>query len=290
VREDRALGVRTRAHRAIRARFLFSGLLRTRVAVRYTVAAVLAAGGLLLGVLPMAAAHADTGGGLVSLTNADRASAGLAPLADNAALAAVAQAQANRMANSGVLAHNPSLGSDVCCWAALGENVGYGGSIQILNSAFLASPEHRANIMGHYNQIGIGIATGHGLTWVTEDFRLTAGASADTAPKAVAPAAAKPRQVHIPTRTVVVHPLATPTHTAVSTPTHTTATATLAVPERTVPGAASRSLPAGRLPLNVARQWATRWAGMLGSVQVTTTDPVSSVLSFAAQTAASAAS
>jgi hypothetical protein len=197
-----------------------------------------------------------------------------------------------------VLAHNPSLTTDVCCWAGLGENVGYGGSLQVLNSAFLASPEHRANIMGRYNQVGIGVATDkHGLIWVSEVFRLTSGTSATVAAPATprptsAPAAAKPKQVRIPTRTIVVRPRVATTHSATPTRTPTPApVVTAAVPARTVPGAASRSLTGGRLPLAVvtAQQLSTRWAGLLVSaVQVEGYDPISSVLSFAAQAAATA--
>jgi hypothetical protein len=294
VRVERAHGVRTRDDRAFGARFLFVGLLRMRVAVRYGVAAILAIGGLLIGVLPMTAAHADSGGGLVSLTNSDRASEGLAPLSDDARLAEVAQGQANRMAAAGVLAHNPALSTDVCCWARLGENVGYGGSLQVLNSAFLASPEHRANIMGAYNEVGIGVAVDkRGLVWVSEVFRLTTGATvsatAPVAPKAIsAPAAAKPKQVRIPTRTVVVRPKVTVTHAATPAP-KSTVVAAAAVPARSVPSAASRSLPTGRLPLAVvtAQSVAQQWAGLLVSaVQLDGADPIASVLSFAAQSAA----
>jgi hypothetical protein len=299
VRVDRALGARTRADRAVFARLLFIGGRQARRAARFLVAGVLATTGLLLGILPMTAAHADSGSSLVALTNQARAAQGLAPLANTVVLAAVAQAQANRMAAANVLAHNPDLSTDVCCWAGLGENVGYGGSTAILDSAFLASPDHRANIMGHYNQIGIGVAVdSRGLVWVSEVFRLSAGASTNTvvitapaAPKPTSkPAAARPVQVRVPTRSVVVRPVITPKPSAVPGAAPTIAVAPL--PARTVPQAASRSLSTGRLPIAEARQWATRWAAMLLSPAAASdsADPVASVLSFAAQTASAAGS
>ena len=93
MRVTRALSVRTRADRAFGARFLFVGLLRMRAAVRFGVAAVLAVGGLMIGVLPMTAAHADTGRRTRLADEPDRASDGLAPLADDSSLAAVAKAK-----------------------------------------------------------------------------------------------------------------------------------------------------------------------------------------------------
>jgi hypothetical protein len=148
--------------------------------------------------------------------------------------------------------------------------------------------------MGRYNQIGIGVAIDkHGLMWVSEVFRLTEGAPAATpatSKPSAAPAAAKPRTVRIPTRTVVVRPRVTITHVA-TPPNAAVPVIAAAVPARTVPGAASRSLSTGRLPLAVvtAQQVSKQWAGLLVSaVQITAYDPISSVLSFAAQSAASA--
>jgi hypothetical protein len=316
VRVDRALGVRTRAGRA-RAHFLFLGASYARRTARILATALMAATGLIVGVLPLTAAHADTGIPMVAMVNQARAIEGLPPLADNPALAAVAQAQAVRMASAGILKHNPNLATDICCWTGLGENVGYGGSIAILDSAFLASPEHRANMMGHYNQIGIGVVTdSHGLVWVSEVYRLTAGASstavvtASTRPVAarttavitpliaapvVKPAAARPVQVvATPSRR-----LGDPTTSAPKTVTKTrgpSKVTTLAtVPARTVTGDASRSMTTGRQPLALAATanvWSTRWLAMIGSAAYTAVggvDPVATVLSFAAQTAASAA-
>jgi hypothetical protein len=296
VRVVRALSARPRADRASGARFLFVGLSAARCATRFVVAAALGAVGLILAIVPMTAAHADAGSPLVALTNQARAIEGLAPLADNASLTAVAQAQAARMAASNVLQHNPNLSTDICCWTSLGENVGYGGSITILESAFLASPDHRANIMGHYNQIGIGVVTdSHGLVWVSEVFRLTAGASvpAPVTPKpapstSARAASSRPVRVLMPTRTAL-HPVMKPKPSPVATPVATVAVAPLAA--RTVPSAASRSLPSGRLPLVAARAMAARWAAFLRSPSAAVSDPadpVASVLSFAAQTAASA--
>jgi uncharacterized protein YkwD len=49
------------------------------------------------------------------------------------------------------------------CWRA-GENIAWGsgdlGSVRSIFRAWIHSPEHRANILGRYEQIGIGLAVG----------------------------------------------------------------------------------------------------------------------------------
>lgn len=134
---------------------------------------------LALTLLAPAAALADAGSdaAFVSRTNAARSSAGLRPYAVAADLTALARRQAARMAAAGALAHNPALASQVCCWTDLGENVGRGTSVDQVQSAFLASPEHRANILSaRYTQIGVGTARGgDGRLYVDEVFRRPTG-------------------------------------------------------------------------------------------------------------------
>jgi hypothetical protein len=77
------------------------------------------------------------------------------------------------MASSGSLYHNPSLTSDVSNWQAVGENVGEGPNVDDIHTAFMNSPEHRANILDHdFTQVGVGVSVDkNGIIWVTEDFR-----------------------------------------------------------------------------------------------------------------------
>lgn len=56
-------------------------------------------------------------------------------------------------------------------WSALGENVGTGGDVDSLHRAFMDSAPHRANILGGYNYVGIGVSKTDGKTiWVTVNF------------------------------------------------------------------------------------------------------------------------
>ena len=76
------------------------------------------------------------------------------------------------MAASQKLYHNPSLATAVKNWSWVGENVGYGPSVASLQSAFMASPGHRANILDHqFTQVGVGAVTVNGTIWVSVVFR-----------------------------------------------------------------------------------------------------------------------
>lgn len=143
-------------------------------------------------------AQADAGSDaqFVADTNAARSANGLAGYAVAADLASLAARRAAEMAANHAIYHDSTLGSDVCCWVDLGENVGRGPSVSAVQQAFMDSPEHRANILsGQYTQIGVGTARGSdGALYVDELFRRPSGA----APAAGAPAA--PLPVRAPAR------------------------------------------------------------------------------------------
>src|SRR5205814_7191192 len=71
----------------------------------------------------------------------------------------------------------------------LAENVGYGPSFDATTSAFYSSPTHRANILGNFTVVGVGVATGSdGTVWVTEEFaRLKSAPAPAPAPRPAAP-------------------------------------------------------------------------------------------------------
>ena len=109
----------------------------------------------------------------VSAVNGERAKYGLAPLTVNLQLQGVASDWSDSMATRcpNGLAHNPSLETDVSPgWRSLGENVACGGSVKELSNAFLNSPLHRANILGDFTSIGIGVTGKRAALWVTQIF------------------------------------------------------------------------------------------------------------------------
>ena len=171
-----------------------------RLLHRLPFVALLFAGGVFLPV-----AHADSGSDaqFVSATNSARGAHGLARYAVASDLTAVARRWAAHMAARHELAHNPSFASEVCCWSQLGENVGEGASVSQIQRAFMASYEHRANILSRsYIQVGIGTARGSdGRLYVDELFRrpthvssggTTSAPRAAPAPHHAAPVAAAP--------------------------------------------------------------------------------------------------
>lgn len=93
--------------------------------------------------------------------NADRQANGLPALAVQADAQAKAQAWAERIAADGRLSHsNLSEGIGVR-WCRLGENVGYGSSVQSVQNAYMASSGHRGNILNaSWNGVGVGHAVG----------------------------------------------------------------------------------------------------------------------------------
>jgi uncharacterized protein YkwD len=139
--------------------------------------------------------RADLAAQVVALVNAHRAELGLAPLAVSPTLTAAAEWKARDMAAYGYLDHDdpaPDARSAderviACGYPATewGENIGMGyATAQAVVGAWLASPEHRANIeRPEYRATGVGVA-GDPLYWA-QSF----GAVADAGSVAAAPAA-----------------------------------------------------------------------------------------------------
>ncbi len=110
------------------------------------------------------------------LVNHDRAGAHLGPLSWNSCLLAVAISNARRMAAQGYISHTNGAWQDLGCHlgAQGGENVGWwsgGVNDALLNSMFVASPDHLANILGPYHYIATAWAVGsHGYGYVAVEF------------------------------------------------------------------------------------------------------------------------
>jgi uncharacterized protein YkwD len=201
--------------------------------LRKTVIAAAAVSISALGAVALATpALASTSGSLVSATNASRSAAGLAALQANSQLNGIAQAWANKLAATQVLAHNPNLSTQITGWSTIGENVGMGADVPTLEQAFMASPGHKANILSSaFTQVGVGSASSVDPTctctvlWVVVDFRRPSSAApakktpvksapVQPAPAKPAPATVRPAPVvlptHAPAAPAVVRPASTP--------------------------------------------------------------------------------
>ena len=92
------------------------------------------------------------------LINQDRARYGLRPLTWSSCLASVAISNAARMAGAERMWHANGVYSDLACHLGnrTGENIGYwtgGVNDSRLNTMFMNSPEHKANILGPYRYV-----------------------------------------------------------------------------------------------------------------------------------------
>jgi hypothetical protein len=235
--------------------------------------------GLVL-VTGQAAASANPGAAFVAATNQARAAAGLAKLTVSADLTAAATQQARNMADAGILFHTPDLGSGLCCWLMVGENVGKGPSEALINAAFMASPEHRANILRTaYSQIGVGyVIDSSGALWVSEIFRRPTGSVAPVTPKVIKVI----KVIKVTPGSVAAAPRKPVVRVRVQRPPLVTVAAVAAV-EVVPAGPVSRNLV--RLPLDEAERLTAQFG--VGEEAVTGTDPISRLLDFAAKAAGS---
>ena len=151
---------------------------------------------------------------LFTLTNQDRASAGLNALVDDGYLHSKARWRAKDMADRNYFSHAiPPDGrmvfdymqADGYCFRVAGENIGlttFGDSdaTTTLEQAFMGSPEHRDNILGTWADMGVGAYQApDGSKLYSVLFSIPCGVVA-------------------PTPTPVPTPVATPVATPVSTP------------------------------------------------------------------------
>ncbi|WP_447644400.1 CAP domain-containing protein [Nocardioides zeae] len=98
---------------------------------------------------------------IVADTNAARARQGLPALAQLSGITTVAQGWAETMAANRRMEHNPSYASQMPRgWTRAAENVAYGYGVSAVVAAWMDSPGHRANILGDFTHIGVGVARG----------------------------------------------------------------------------------------------------------------------------------
>ncbi len=121
-----------------------------------------------------AAAQADTvsdEAAFVAKINDLRASKGLPALQVNAQLVAKARAWSAGMAAAGRIWHSTLSDGITEDWKKLGENVGMGGSVDGLHTAFVNSPHHYENLVDpSFGYVGIGIVMNGNTIYVTEEF------------------------------------------------------------------------------------------------------------------------
>ena len=128
----------------------------------------------------LANAHSqDRARRIFELTNQDRQEHGLHALRWDAALAAAAQAHADRMAREPALSHQYSGEPELMARAAsagahfqaIAENIATGPNPQSIEQEWMHSTAHRTNILDpRMNAIGVAIAERGGSLYAVEDF------------------------------------------------------------------------------------------------------------------------
>jgi uncharacterized protein YkwD len=163
---------------------------------------------------------------LFSLTNQDRASAGLNALVDDGYLHKEAEWRAQDMGDNNYFSHSipPSglkvfdyMSQDGYCYTYAGENIGlstYDDSIATnrIETAFMGSTAHRENILGTWAHLGVGAykaADGRKLYAVL--FSIPCGVTVPTpTPVVTPPPAPTPVPTAAPVGTQTPHPQGTP--------------------------------------------------------------------------------
>jgi len=104
--------------------------------------------------------------------NYARADHGASALSIQDGLMNKAQLWADYLAATGNLKHSPLDQNVDPGWWMLGENVGYGPSVEAIQAAFMQSPGHRANILNpEFNWAGTGVAVaGNGTVYLVQVF------------------------------------------------------------------------------------------------------------------------
>lgn len=115
---------------------------------------------------------------LANLVNQARSSHGMGGLALDGDLTNLARAHSASMAGAGTIFHNGALPAHVGGWVALGENVGMGGDADSVHGALMNSASHKANILGDYDRMGIGVVISGSTLFVTQVFKKSVGVAA----------------------------------------------------------------------------------------------------------------
>jgi uncharacterized protein YkwD len=121
---------------------------------------------------PPASAQSDLSLVVAQLVNRARDNRGIDQLDVRGHLNQVALGQARRMAQRGSLFHNPNLaGEMVGDWQWVGENVGFGPDVRTVQTAFMRSPLHRANILDRrFTRLGTAAVRRGTRVWVVQVF------------------------------------------------------------------------------------------------------------------------
>lgn len=134
---------------------------------------------LLVVALPEANALLSSSGGysfngtetcFMKKINNARQSHGLRRLDWDKQVGYIARRHARRMARNQAVWHSQTMDDQITRWRRLAQNVGGGGGCRVLFRAFMRSSEHRHNILGSWQHMGVGTEWGGGRLYVQQIF------------------------------------------------------------------------------------------------------------------------
>ena len=102
--------------------------------------------------------------------NRRRQRQGKRPFRVDKQLGYVARRHARSMARSGSMFHDHDIGSKVTRWRTLAQNSGKGGPCRKMFKMFWRSSAHRANMLGPYKFVGVGVERRKGNHYVQQVF------------------------------------------------------------------------------------------------------------------------
>jgi hypothetical protein len=143
-------------------------------------ARVLCAALLLALTVTAAPAHADSDrpkadveADFVDVINAERARHGLRPLRVTLQQQRKAREHSQLMRDTDHLHHPDSLAAEIYpsnAWAGIAENAARSRSVERGHASLMDSPPHRANILGDWTHVGVGVAYDGRDIWITQRF------------------------------------------------------------------------------------------------------------------------
>ena len=102
--------------------------------------------------------------------NRARARHGLGRLSRDPQVGYVARKHARSMAAAGAIYHDGNMSSEITRWRRLGQNTGRAGSCRRAFRSFMRSSIHRANILGRWRHMGVGVDRRNGRVFVQQIF------------------------------------------------------------------------------------------------------------------------
>ena len=155
-------------------------LMRLVIAAALTL--ILLAGGSAEAAEPRSGEESSAEQQLLTLANFSRDKAGMGRLSESSAWVGPARDHSEQMSDTNSIFHDPNLSGEAAsigCWKRVGENVGRGFSVDAIHTALMNSPTHRANLLGDFDALGVGVEIApDGMIYMTQRFLKTCSAPA----------------------------------------------------------------------------------------------------------------